>query len=148
FAHNGAQWSAPAFVSVAFPPRQRRSWDKEGRLEMVDYDAIARQDEYSDPWLYPLREWRDVYRYDENSRSLGWTRSGEEGFARFTRHGARVVEEDDRGRPVRARIMNYPILPGEGARRRVVQTPRPQTLLYEYEGPQDRQGVASPERTQ
>ncbi|MGM0585661.1 MAG: hypothetical protein ACQEUZ_13530, partial [Pseudomonadota bacterium] len=32
FAHNGAQWSAPAFVSVAFPPRQRRSWDKEGRL--------------------------------------------------------------------------------------------------------------------
>lgn len=145
FAHNGAEWSAPAFVSVTFPPRQKRSWDEAGRLQMVDYDAAGLQDRYQDPWLYPRREWRDVYAHDADGRPLGWTRTGRGGFARFTRHGARVETEDAQGRPETARILGYPMPAGPKQRREVMQAASDRILRYAYEGPDDRQGAASPE---
>lgn len=142
FVDNGAWISAPAFVSVAFPPRQHRIYGPEGRLDMVDYDALSRQDVYADPLLWPLREWRDVALHDRQGRPLGWTRSADESFARFTRHGAQVTETDDLGRPVRAVSMAYPVLNEGPYQRRVAQLPAGRELLYDYAGPDDLQGVA------
>ncbi|MEM6743320.1 MAG: hypothetical protein AAF676_06240 [Pseudomonadota bacterium] len=142
FADNGVQLSAPAFISVAFPPRQSRRYDADGRIAEVDYDAVALQDVYVDPWLFPERLWRDVYAYAEDGRPLGWRREGDGRAKRFTRHGALVLDEDDLGRPTAASIMRYPQAPGPEARSAVRPTPTRDGLLYDYDGPQDRQGVA------
>jgi len=144
FADNGAALSAPAFVSVAFPPRQRRVWDAEGRLEMIDYDAVGLQDVYADPELWPVREWRDVYAWDADGRPLGWRREGAGRVERFTRHGARVEEIDAEGRPVLAERMLHPMPYEAEARRRVRPVGRGAWLTYRYDDPSDRQGVASP----
>ncbi len=143
FADDGKTLSAPAFVSVAFPPREARIYGPHGRLDMVEYDADSLQDEYSDPWLWPVRRWRDVYNHDADGRQAGWTRSSDAGFARFTRHGARVSEEDALGRPARAEVMTYPLLPSPDGGRRVTEAPSGRELIYEYEGREDMQGAAS-----
>ena len=146
FADNGVQLSAPAFVSVAFPPRQSRRYDEAGRIARIDYDAVELQDAYVDPWLFPERLWRDAYTYAQDGRPLGWRRQGDGRARRYTRHGALVLQEDDRGRPSAASIMRYPAVPGPEARRGVRPTPTRDGLLYEYDGPEDRQGVARPVR--
>ena len=148
FADNGAQLSAPAFVSVAFPPRERRAYDAAGRAEMVDYDSVARQDEYADPLLFPERLWRDVYSWDREGRLLGWTRTGEGAgpsqVARLTRHGAEVREADAEGRAALAERLAYPVGRIADGRSRVVVVPSGQFLRYDYAGPGDRLGEARP----
>lgn len=144
FADNGAWISAPGMISVAFPPREKRVYGPNGRLDMLDFDALARQDAYADPALWPVREWRDVALHDRAGRPLGWTRSEESGFARFTRHGARVIESDDQGRPLRAAIMAYPMAEDGPFGRRVAQVATGSELVYDYAGPDDLQGVARP----
>ena len=146
FADNGAHLSAPAFVSVAFPPRQRRSYDAAGRIEMVDHDSVARQAEYADPWLFPERLWRDVFHWDADGRLRGWTRTGEgagpDRFARFTRHGAEVRTEDAEGRPLLAERIAHPVGRGPDGRSRVFPTATGAFLAYDYAGPDDRLGTA------
>lgn len=62
FAYNGAQDSAPSFISVAFPGHQLREYEARGqtgkRLANVDYDAEAR-DVYYDPLLFWSAPWSD-----------------------------------------------------------------------------------------
>lgn len=143
----GAWTSAPAFISVAFPPRQERIYDDQGRLAMINYDAMVLQAEYADPAVWPERGWRDIYDHDAQGRPLGWTRQAQDAFEVYTRHGARVIERDDKGRALRAEVMSYPLGPGSAARR-VRRVATGETLVYEYDGPDDRQGVARPERSQ
>lgn len=146
FADNGVQLSAPAFVSVLFPPRQRRVYDAAGRIKEIDYDAVELQDVYVDPWLFPERLWRDVYAYDADGRPLGWRRRGEGRPQRFTRHGALVVQSDEAGRPSVGAIARYPLAPAAEGRRRVRPAATRDGLLYEYADGADRQGVARPVR--
>jgi hypothetical protein len=74
FAHNGTHYSAPAFFSVYFPLDQTRVYDAEGRLLSVDYATPSRPDAYVDPWLFPARDWRDVFDRGADGTLLGWRR--------------------------------------------------------------------------
>lgn len=147
FADNGALHSAPAFVSIAFPATQIREYDAEGRILSVSYDPKKLEKRYADPVLFPRRGWRDVYEYDEKGRPLGWTRIGRKGAeTRFTRHGARVIETDELGRPVRAETVAYPRgkAPKSTRRAQILVRPTGDILEYRYEGPEDRYGYAVP----
>ena len=124
--------------------RQKRVYDDAGRVEMVSYDSNALQENYADPLIYPERLWRDIYKYDDAGRPLGWIRSGDAGFFRFTRHGARVLGDDAQGRPATAEVVAYPVGPARNGRRRVGTTATGAQLLYEYEGPEDARGYAQP----
>lgn len=142
----GAAPSAPAFVSVAFPPRQEREYDARGRIKVVSYDGAEPQAEYADPWLWPERGWRDIYQYDAEGRPDGWRRGPTDGYAseRYTRHGAAVYESDAQGRPLKARIMAYPIAP-ENQVRKVLRRAGDHILVYGYDGPDDLTGYATPQ---
>ena len=145
-ADNGAGLGAPAFVSVLFPARQVVEFDGEKPVSIV-YDATSRLDRYEDPALFPLRNWRDDYSYDPQGRLLGWTRTHADGAQeRFTRHGAVIEERDDLGRPVMARQVAYPAAAADGGRRRIATVPLDVRLRYEYDGPEDRLGTATPVR--
>ena len=77
FADNGRTQSAPAFVSVAFPTHQRRTYtaDVAGwRLASIDYDAEGRGD-YFDPFLYWTAGWRDTAVYDDAGTLTAWRRA-------------------------------------------------------------------------
>jgi hypothetical protein len=143
---NGAGLGAPAFVSVLFPSRQVVEFDGEKPISIV-YDAASRLDQYEDPLLFPLRRWRDDYSYDADGRLLGWTRTHQGGdIDRFTRHGAIIETRDELGRPLTARQVAYPAGAGEGGVRQVATAPLDASLRYEYDGPEDRLGMAIPVR--
>lgn len=81
FADNGAQLSAPAFISIDFPGQQLRRYEPvpgaapadRMRLAEIDYDAKRRGVPY-DPLLWWSAPWRDLYHYDAAGRLTGWTR--------------------------------------------------------------------------
>lgn len=93
FASNGAQDSAPAFVSVALPAHEARVYapgpDGAPRLVSVDYDALGRGAAY-DPQLYWSAPWNDTYVYDAQGNPDGWIRQGAKGTTRFDASGQPV----------------------------------------------------------
>lgn len=107
FANNGKNWSAPAFISLLYPANEKRTYRSDGKIAEVDYDDPRYQERYVDPVLFPVREWRDSYIYDKSGRLLGWTRSRGNAISRFTRDGARVVDSDHLGRPLKAERVRY-----------------------------------------
>jgi hypothetical protein len=86
FASNGAQDSAPAFVSVSFPAHELRRYeagpDGTMRLASVDYDARGRKT-YYDPKVHWSAPWRDNYAYDASGKITGWTRESADGATRL-----------------------------------------------------------------
>ncbi|MEM9370822.1 MAG: hypothetical protein AAGA26_06665, partial [Pseudomonadota bacterium] len=74
FANNGVHWSAPAFISIHFPPNQKRDYDADGRIQSIDFEGWSKVERYSDPFLIPRRSWRDDFQYGDDGRLLGWTR--------------------------------------------------------------------------
>ncbi|MEO1689162.1 MAG: hypothetical protein AAFU61_14800, partial [Pseudomonadota bacterium] len=130
------------FVSVLFPPRQARRYDAQGRIEQIEYDAPALQDEYADPNLFPERLWRDRYVYLDDGSPMGWRRLGLSREQRYTRHGALIVSTDLQGRPFTGAITRYPLLPSRDGRRRAEPSATRRGLLYEYDGLEDAAGVA------
>ena len=50
FAYNGEHYSAPAFVSLYYPPIQVRRYDQAGRILEVDYAPPDLHDRYADLW--------------------------------------------------------------------------------------------------
>lgn len=100
FADNGVELSAPAIFSVAFPSHQTRVYGKGrtgARIESVDY--MQGPSRYADPRLWPLREWRDVYRYAPDGALLGWTRA---------HRGGKKVEFRADGRRADGTAVAYP----------------------------------------
>ncbi|SES93517.1 tetratricopeptide repeat protein [Oceanicella actignis] len=147
FADNGAMHGAPSFISIAFPPRQKRVYAEDGRILSVEYDADELAERYADPMLHPLRAWRDDYVYDQRGRPLGWRRSFADGRVQdYTRHGALIEARDALGRPVRARVMRYPAGPRDkrSGMRAIAPVPSEAELIYAYDGPDDRYGYADP----
>lgn len=82
FANNGAQDSAPSFISFDFPAHQVRRYtsgpDGEMRLDSIDYDARKRE-AYFDPLLYWSAPWTDTARYDDDGELVGWLRRDTDG---------------------------------------------------------------------
>lgn len=141
FALNGAQPSAPGFVSVFYPGDQRRIYDGEGRAQSIDYDAIGTDLASIDPLLFPLRDWRDDYAYDDQGRLTGWTRARGAEVSRFTATGLRVLEVDAQGRPVLAEEVAYPLAERPDGRRVVAETPTGAKYVLDYAGPGDLVGT-------
>lgn len=92
FADNGAEISAPAFLSISFPTHQQRVYapgpDGITRLVSVDYDAAARGATY-DPLLHWTAPWRDEFHFDPAGYFLGWTRFGRTGWTEKFRSDGR-----------------------------------------------------------
>jgi hypothetical protein len=137
FAYNGAHYSAPAFVSLAYPPNQARRYDGAGRILEVDYAPPDLEDRYVDPVVFPERNWRDLYHYTADGQLLGWDRISGGSMRHFTRHGALVVETDAQGRPVKAERIRYEIRNTKQGTRRIVEKPTGEFIHYSYHSTSD-----------
>jgi len=145
FADNGKRISAPAFVSFLFPGDQSRTYFADGRINCIDYDRPGFRDRYVDPVIFPARDWRDCYQYDEHGALIGWNRVQGGSLQRFARDGAKVTENDGEGRPVRAQRVRYTIEASKSARPKVVPVLLNEFVRYSYRDAADRVGVAKPE---
>ena len=117
FANNGAHDSAPAILSVFFPPHEARRYEPgpDGIPRIAAIDHAARPEVYADPLLLPRADWRDDFHYDADGTLTGWTRSRAGGAtSEFTADGARVLARDAAGRPLAAQRVSYPL--GRGPR--------------------------------
>ena len=82
-AENGIYPSAPAMLSVTFPPNETRIWEEgsEGpRLRQVFYKAP--KGTYSDPVLFTQTDGHDVMAYGSDGGMVGWTRVAPDGMER------------------------------------------------------------------
>jgi hypothetical protein len=140
FASNGAQWSAPAFVTFYCPDNELRRYDAAGRLESIDNRSPAGGGNYADPLVHPARDWRDDLHYDAAGALLGWTRSRGSTVEEFTADGLLVVEKDDRGRPARARAVQYTTEAGNSAGPTLRQIATGKEYRYGYVSAEDRRG--------
>ena len=77
FADNGAHDSAPAILSVFFPPHEARRYEPgpDGVPRIAAIDHAARPEVYADPLLLPRADWRDDFHYAADGALTGWTRS-------------------------------------------------------------------------
>ena len=143
FADNGAELSAPAFFSMLYPAHQDRRFDA-GRLSAIDHRADRKT--YVDPLIWPRRDWQDRFLRNAEGRTIGWTRQGPVGPARFfTAHGLEVLETGPDGRPARARRVTYPVSRDRSGGLQVTETPAEARFRYRYAGPDDRIGKPVPE---
>ena len=81
-AWNGAHYSAPAPISIAFPAHERRSYAMgpggNVLLRDVDYDAASRRAAY-DNAVWWTAGWRDAAVYDSRLRLVAWRRTFADG---------------------------------------------------------------------
>ena len=106
FAHNGAEWSAPAFVSIAYPPGQTRRYDEDGRVLEIAYPRAA-DPAYADPRLFLRQGWTDRYSYGADGRLLGWTRRRGATVEEYTADGRRVLARGADGTVAAAEPVAY-----------------------------------------
>jgi len=103
FAHNGAYWSAPAFVSVSFPTHQKRRYEPAPgggmRLAAVDYDARARKIPF-DPLLHFSAPWQDRFHYGPDGTLLSLER---------LRPGRPALRLTAQGQPANGRHLSYEV---------------------------------------
>lgn len=143
FADNGAQISAPAFISFLYPDNEIRRFGSRNEIISVDYRTGRDPGRYSDPVLFPRRDWMDEYEYDREGRLMGWKRTRGEGTSRFTRHGARVLEMDAFDRPVTGEVMRYPVSTSGDGTLEVRESPSGKIVRYTYMDVDDRLGIMS-----
>jgi hypothetical protein len=141
FANNGKYWSAPAFISLLFPGNEKRLYRPDGQIAEVDYDDPHYRERYVDPLLFPIREWRDSYLYDKSRHLVGWTRFRGEAISHFARDGARVIDSDERGRPLRAERVRYELKRRPDGELEVLEVPSSTIVTYSYANDDDRIGT-------
>ena len=124
FAHNGAGWSAPAFISVAYPPRQQRAYDTAGRVREITYPGRASEG-YADPRLFPRHGWRDVYHRGPDGRLLGWTRHRGQRSVDYTPAGRRVTARGPGGAVAESVAVTYRLVRDEAGHPRIAVEPAP-----------------------
>lgn len=104
------QVSSPSIVSFCHMPNETRVYGKDGRLESIDY--TQRQFKGCCPKLCPKGDWKDVFKWTDGGRLLGWTRiradaNGEVTTNEFTRNGLVVDTRDALGRPNDVHLSMY-----------------------------------------
>lgn len=92
FAHNGVNFSAPAFFTVYFPASEERTYDNEGRIRRVVYSS-GRGAPFADPMIYTARSWTDEYSYDAAGALTGWTRTVAGRTERYDAEGRRIADD-------------------------------------------------------
>jgi YD repeat-containing protein len=99
-------------------PTNLRSVYEQNQLERLHGDFLADhvfpgslkatfQVNFVDQRLTTPRDWRDVYRYDEAGRLVGWTRFDGKDRHEFTAAGDRIVEKDNVGRALKVCSVRY-----------------------------------------
>ena len=145
FAHNGAEYSAPAMFSLALPAHQKREYSADPddeRPRSVAYMPVKGDKTYADPVIWPWRGWNDVYAYSDRGELTGWTRTYRNGeTARFSRHGLKVEESDAQGRPSKARALRYEMARNKKGRAYLKEQPLDRVFAYAYGGENDWQGA-------
>jgi hypothetical protein len=107
FVHNGAYYSAPAFVTFFYLDHEKRAYDENHRIQTIDYaDPVASQN-YVDPAIDIPKQWRDEYQYDDSGQLSGWTRIRGESQERFTPDGLLITKTDEDGRPLETKAVRY-----------------------------------------
>ena len=105
FVHNGTYFSAPAFISVLYLDNQKRTYDKSGRLESVDYAEASKH--YVDPALELPKKWRDEYHHDSSGKLTGWTRIRGQDRQMFTPEGKLLVKPAQAAQEPQTREVTY-----------------------------------------
>jgi hypothetical protein len=147
FASNGAQWSAPAFVTFFCPDSVARRYDDAGRLTSIEYRSVAQGGNYADPIAFTPRDWRDELHYDASGHLLGWTRSRGSAVEEFTAEGWLTIEKDEHGRPLVAREVRY-VADSAGPDGPLLrQIPTTALHRFQYFSAEDRRGRSEPVTT-
>jgi len=107
FADNGEYYSAPAFISFYYLANEKRVYDDQHRIQVVDYTDPKYKDNYVDPLLDHRKDWRDEYRYSDDGKLLGWTRIRGDQRQDFTPDGQLILERDDQGQPLKTAEVRY-----------------------------------------
>jgi hypothetical protein len=131
-------------VTFLFPGDQKRSYDANGRLKCIDYDHQDYRKRYVDPLIFPKRDWRDCYDYDDSGKLVGWNRIRGGSLQRFTADGFKVVEKDDLGRPLLAQRVRYRLEVSKTKRAKAVPDLLDAFVRYRYRDSDDRVGTATP----
>jgi hypothetical protein len=140
FAHNGAHYSAPGFVTFYCLDDEERQYDERGRIAAVTYRSPAQGGNYADPLVHNLRDWRDEYHYDDDVLT-GWTRHRGQEQEQFTAHGHLVTQTDAKGRAAQARKVGYVARAAQGGQLPVLEmVVSTEVLTYAYDSAADRVG--------
>ncbi len=141
FVGNGKNLSAPAFISLMYPGHQKRIYNEQKQIVSIDYQYKEFENRYTDPLLFPARNWRDKYQYSSSGKLIGWNRQSKGKIAAYTRHGAVIVERDDLGRAIKAQKVSYGAKPTKSGRLRIGVQRLPQFLYYRYTNQKDQIGT-------
>jgi len=144
FASNGFHTSAPAFISWYFPANEKRTYSEDGRILSVEFLPPNVPGSYVDPAIVTPADWKDSYQYAEDGRLLGWLRTRDGHVEPFTRDGARVLERDEKGRPILARAVRYQREELENQWPKLKQTDGEERFHYAYASETDPVGVRVP----
>ncbi|MEP4191066.1 MAG: hypothetical protein ABJN51_08305 [Sneathiella sp.] len=139
FSDNGKGLSAPSFINFFYPPTQQRYYDEKGRLLAIDHRAKRKA--YLDPRVFPQRDWRDEYSYDNGGQLIGWTRTRKSGTTEFSRHGARVLTKDSKGRPLTAARIGYLYKRDQSGKMVSTEKVLKSVIEYQYLNETDRLGI-------
>lgn len=107
FVHNGQYYSAPAFICFHYLNNEKRVYDDEQRIRVVDYTDPDYKDNYVDPLLDYRKNWRDEYHYDSQGNRSGWTRIRDDQEQEFTAQGQLIVETNAAGEPTQTVPVRY-----------------------------------------
>lgn len=114
FVDNGQHYSAPGFVCFYYLDNEKRVYDDQHRIQVLDYTDPAVKGRYVDPLLDLPKDWRDEYRYADDGSLLGWTRIRGEDRQEFTADGELILEKDDDGKPSKTTPVRYIAKRGKG----------------------------------
>ncbi|MEK9984138.1 MAG: hypothetical protein VW879_05310, partial [Opitutae bacterium] len=104
FVSNGTHWSAPAIFSIYHPDNQTRKYSADGRILSVKYDPSI----YTDPRIDAPADWTDTYKYGEDMKLLGWTRTRKDSEPQsFTPEGRLILASNEKGETTRSTAVAY-----------------------------------------
>jgi len=97
---------------------------------------------FVDQRLTTPKGWRDIYRHDRKGQRIGWIRQDGTNEHEFNADGHVVLEKDERGRALKARVVRYELDAEalEAGVRLLTQAWGNKVVFYEYDGDDDTRG--------
>ena len=142
FAHNGAHFSAPAFVTSFTLANEKREYDSDGRILSIDYASPDRRSIYVDPLIDVPKSWKDVYQYSDSGELTGWVRYHDNSSKqKFNYDGTVIVRTDTLGRATITRPVVYIAEPQQDRTLRLKQRSVAKNISYRFASDEDRLGT-------